>query len=319
MDSIKLSRRAALASTTTWVAGAALAASPAEGATSRRRAAFLYSLNTSTLRGFHLPLEQQVRITAQAGYHAIEPWVSDAEEAVRSGGSLKEQGTRIRDAGLTVESAIAFFDWLADDPARRAQALEVARRAMETVAALGGVRIAAPPSGATDALVDPRRAGERYRALLEVGRAAGVVPQAEIWGFSKTLGRLSDAVQVAMEADHPDACVLPDVFHLYKGGSSPEGFRLLGPGAFHVLHMNDYPADPPRERITDAERVFPGDGVAPLVDLLRILRGIGFRGVLSLELFNPAYWKRDPLAVAREGLKKMKAVVAQSEAAPTPT
>ena len=34
--------------------------------------------------------------------------------------------------------------------------------------------------------------------------------------------------------------------------------------------------------------------------LVRDLRRIGFRGVLSLELFNRDYWKQDPVAVARE-------------------
>ena len=59
--------------------------------------------------------------------------------------------------------------------------------------------------------------------------------------------------------------------------------------------MNDYPAKPPRSEITDAHRVYPGDGVAPLASMLRDLRRIGFRGVLSLELFNRDYWKQDAL------------------------
>ena len=80
----------------------------------------------------------------------------------------------------------------------------------------------------------------------------------------------------------------------------------------HVFHLNDYPADPPRAEITDAHRVYPGDGVAPLPDILRTLRDIGFRGMLSLELFNRDYWQQDALAVARTGLEKMKAVVRKS-------
>jgi sugar phosphate isomerase/epimerase len=76
--------------------------------------------------------------------------------------------------------------------------------------------------------------------------------------------------------------------------------------------MNDYPADPPRDKITDAARVYPGDGVAPLTDLVRQLHRLGFRGLLSLELFNRGYWKQDALAVARAGLAKMKAVVAKA-------
>src|SRR5947209_4919994 len=181
---------------------------------------------------------------------------------------------------------------------------------MDLVRRVGGRRLAAPPVGATDrALPDLLQVAERYRALLELGDAEGVVPQVEVWGPSKTLGRLGEAALVAIEAGHPRACILPDVYHLYKGGSSPSGLALLAPSAVHVLHMNDYPADPPRSAITDAHRVYPGDGIAPLGPMLRTLRDVGFRGMLSLELFNRDYWKQDPLTVARTGLEKMRAAV----------
>ncbi|HEX8202228.1 MAG TPA: TIM barrel protein, partial [Isosphaeraceae bacterium] len=157
--------------------------------------------------------------------------------------------------------------------------------------------------------LDLRRVAERYRALLELGAGLGVVPEVEVWGFSRTLGRLGEAALVAIESGHPSACILPDVYHLYKGGSAFGGVRLLGPEAMAVFHLNDYPADPPRAAITDAHRVYPGDGVAPLRELLRGLRAIGFRGVLSLELFNRDYWQQDARAVARAGLEKMRAVV----------
>ena len=80
----------------------------------------------------------------------------------------------------------------------------------------------------------------------------------------------------------------------------------------HVLHLNDYPAKPPRESITDAQRVYPSDGVAPLKTILSELRKIGFRGALSLELFNRDYWKQDAFQVARAGLEKMRTVVQNS-------
>jgi sugar phosphate isomerase/epimerase len=73
--------------------------------------------------------------------------------------------------------------------------------------------------------------------------------------------------------------------------------------------LNDYPADPPRETIGDRDRVFPGDGIAPLTQILRDLHASDNRAVLSLELFNPTYWKQDPLTVARTGLDKMKTAV----------
>ena len=135
-----------------------------------------------------------------------------------------------------------------------------------------------------------------------------------MWGFSTTLGRLGEAAQVAIDSGHSQACILADVYHLYKGGSSFEGLRLLNGAAMHCFHMNDYPAAPPRESIRDADRVYPGDGVAPLTQILRDLMATGFRGTLSLELFNPTYWKQDPLTVARTGLAKMRAAVAKATA-----
>jgi 2-keto-myo-inositol isomerase len=54
--------------------------------------------------------------------------------------------------------------------------------------------------------------------------------------------------------------------------------------------------------------------VAPLDRILGDLFATGFRGTLSLELFNPQYWKQDALEVARTGLEKMKQAVARVQA-----
>jgi sugar phosphate isomerase/epimerase len=133
----------------------------------------------------------------------------------------------------------------------------------------------------------------------------------ELWGFSKNLNRLGECVCVAVESGHPKACVLADVYHLRKGGSDYRGMHLLGSVAMHVFHMNDFPAEPPPERIDDSHRVYPGDGVGPLPEMLRTLRDTGGVKVLSLELFNRQYWAQDPLEVAKTGLAKMKATAAK--------
>jgi 2-keto-myo-inositol isomerase len=135
------------------------------------------------------------------------------------------------------------------------------------------------------------------------------VPIAEIWGPSSTMNRLGEVAQIAIDSGHSDACILPDVYHLYKGGSGYTGLALLGSRTVPVLHMNDYPAVPGRGEITDAARVYPGDGVAPWGEILASLRAMGFAGALSLELFNRDYWQQDPLAIALTGLAKMKAVM----------
>jgi sugar phosphate isomerase/epimerase len=269
---------------------------------------FRYCLNTSTIRGQKLGIVDQVKVAAKAGYDGIEIWLNDVDEFLKSGGKLEELRQIISSEGLVVESAIAFANWIVDDDAAREKGLENARSDMAKVRALGGRRIAAPPAGATDKPgLDLRAAAARYRRLLEIGAQHEVVPQLEVWGFSKNLAKLSEVLFIAAEAGHPDACVLPDVYHLYKGGNDFSMLPLLSGTKIHVFHMNDYPASPPRETINDAARVYPTDGIAPLGYIFHHLRKSGFNGVLSLELFNPEYWKQDALEVAKTGLAKMKA------------
>ena len=310
------SRRDLLTAGAAGVAGVGVAAVSPRGRASAAEGApkpFRYCLNTGTIRGHKLGLVEEIEVTARAGYDAIEPWVGSIGSYAKGGGSLKDLRKRIEDRGLTVESGIAFSSWIADDDARRAKGLEQAKREMDLLAQIGGKRIAAPPAGATGTPgLDLLKAAERYRALLEAGDQIGVVPQIEIWGFSKNLHRIGQSLFVAVESGHPKACLLPDIFHIYKGGSDFNGLKLVSARAMPVFHVNDYPADPPRTTIRDSHRVFTGDGVAPVTKILRDLAAGGGGNVLSLELFNPTYWKREALAVAREGLAKMKASVAKA-------
>jgi 2-keto-myo-inositol isomerase len=301
------------------LAGAGVCASTLEvasAATPRSSPGFRYCLNFATLQGYKSSLVEMVEVAARAGYQAIEPWVNSLYAYEHQGGSLPDLRRRVADLGLTVESAIAFPQWIVDDPDKRAIGMEQAKRDMDAVARIGGKRIAAPPAGANHgAEIGLQEITSRYRALLELGDQMGVIPELEFWGTSANLRQLAQAVYVAIEADHPKACVLADVFHLYKGQSGFLGLQLLSSQAVQVVHLNDYPASPPRETITDRDRVYPGDGVAPMTQILLDLHRINPSTVLSLELFNPAYWKQPPLETARTGLAKMQRAVHSALAA----
>ena len=97
---------------------------------------------------------------------------------------------------------------------------------------------------------------------------------------------------------------------MYKGGTPPTVLKLLGREVVHCFHINDYPADPPRETIRDADRIWPGDGIAPLKEILTNLANNHCRVMLSLELFNADYWKLPALEAAKIGLAKTRAAVA---------
>jgi len=294
------------------VPGITTAAAPAEN--QNAKSPFRYCLNTSTIREQTDDIRKQIEIAAAAGYDGIEPWMRHLTKYTEGGGSLTDLRKMIADAGLTVDSAIGFANWIVDDDEGRKKGLEEAKRDMDVLANIGGTRLAAPPVGAHRGgeKLDLFVVADRYRALLEVGDETGVVPQLEVWGFSTNLSRLGESVMVCVEASHPKACLLPDVYHIFKGGSDFGGLELLADNAIQVFHMNDYPASPDRVDMNDSDRVYPGDGVAPLTDILNMIGSRGRSVTLSLELFNPTYWKQDALEVAKTGLAKMKAAVAKT-------
>jgi 2-keto-myo-inositol isomerase len=271
---------------------------------------FTYCLNTSSISGQGLSLIEEIDVAAKAGYGAIEPWIREIVAYRAAGGSLRDLRARLSDLGLTVPSAIGFAHWIVDDDAQRARGFEEAKRDMELLSQIGATGLACPPAGAQDAPgLNLLSAAERYGQLVDLGRQFGIVPMVEFWGFAKALHTLGEAVLVALESGRSDACVLADVYHLHRGGSTHECLHLLSGSAIRVLHMNDYPAQPSCEKLTDADRVWPGDGVAPLKTIVHHLRRNRFAGTLSLELFNEHYWKLDALRAATIGLEKMRQVV----------
>ncbi len=274
---------------------------------------FSYCLNTSTIMGQEVGLEKEIEIAAEAGYDGIEIWIRSIDAFLEKGGKLSELRKRIDDLGIQVENAIGFAPWIVADEATRAGALVQARREMDLLAQLGCRRIAAPAAGATEeAYPDLDLIGERFRALVEVGVEMGVIPQLEVWGFSANLKNLAQVLYVAAAAAHPATRILPDAYHLYKGQSGFDGLKLLAPEVVEIFHINDYPPEPGPELIGDKDRIMPGEGVAPLDQILTDLNRGAAPTVLSLELFNRDYWKEDALTIAKRGLSQMKAATASA-------
>jgi 2-keto-myo-inositol isomerase len=270
---------------------------------------FTYCLNTSTIAGHKLPLTMMIDLTAKAGFKAIEPWIGEIVAYQQQGGSLKDLRRRIEDQGLTVASAVGFAQWIVDDEDARKAGLAEAKHDIELVAHLGGKFIAAPPVGHHEKPgLDLLAAARRYADLFDLAKPFGVTPLLEIWGPAKSLHRLGEALYIAAESQRP-AQLLLDVYHLYKGGSTHAGLRLLNGRQLPVFHVNDYPASPSREEITDAHRVYPGDGIAPLREIFTVLREINATSFLSLELFNADYYQQDAMTVLTIGLRKLRQAV----------
>lgn len=303
MDRRELFKTAGIAGTFALFPSILLAAGKTEKST------FRYCLNTSTIRAQKLGLLKNIEITAKAGYDGIELWVEDVKAYKDSGKSLSDLKKFLDDSGLRVENAIGFAPCLVDDEEQRKAGFFQMEQEMEMMAQIGCTRIAAPPIGVKkDSKPDLFTMGERYKQLIELGRKTGVMPQLEFWGASGTLFQLGQALMVASSANDPDVRILADAYHMFRGNSGFEGLKMLNGNLIEIFHMNDYPGNIPREQQNDSDRVFPGDGVAPLKQILKDLKNMGGVKVLSLELFNQEYYKQDPLWVAKTGLEKMKAL-----------
>lgn len=306
-----VTRRQTLAALTASV-GATLSAQSVNAAPTAQFP-FTICLNMSTIRGHKLGFVKELETASKAGFRAVEVWIETVQTYLKTGGTAAEARKVLKDTGITIENAIGFAPWIVDDEAARAKGLDQLKREMEMLAEVGCKRVATPPIGAqtpNSLKIDLYKAAERYRAILEIGDKTGVVPQLELWGFSPNLSRLGEVMFVAIESGHPSARVLLDIYHLYKGGSGNAMLPLVGKSAIEVFHVNDYTADFTREKITDADRVFPGDGVAPIRDTLKIIKRTDMPIVVSLEVFNKKYYEQDAQSVANTAMTKMKAMVA---------
>ncbi len=283
---------------------APLACTPTDN---KKKTDFRYCLNTSTIRGQQQGLEKDIETAARAGYGAVELWIRDIEIYQNDGKTLSQLNSFIKDNGLEVASAIGFAPWMVDDSAVSKQGFAQMEREMEIMAALDCKRIAAPAAGQfVNPKLDLFDAGEKYGQLIELGRKTGVMPQLEFWGASTVLSHIGQILMIGAIANKPDVRFLPDVYHMFRGGSGYDTLKILNGDMIEVFHMNDFPTHIQRTEQKDSDRVYPGDGGAPMQQIITDLKNMGGVKYLSLELFNPVYWEEDALEVASKGLEKMK-------------
>lgn len=265
---------------------------------------FTYCLNASTIRP--TPLLEKVRIAGEAGYQAVELWDDEIQAFYQAGGSRADLSRALANSGLAVASVIALHGWATAQGDAYAKSLDEARRKLDRAAALGSLcMVCSPPQEP----VDLGQTTERFGRLVRLGREAGVEPSMEFLGFVDGVNTLASAWAIASGCGEPGATVIADVFHMVRGGGSIDDLLTVPGDRLACFHINDLPASPTPTTQTDADRVMVGEGIADLPRVIANLRAIGYRGPLSLELFNRKLWQNDPAEVVRLGLERIKALV----------
>ncbi|MBM3403217.1 MAG: sugar phosphate isomerase/epimerase [Bacteroidetes bacterium] len=258
-------------------------------------------LDTATIRP--ASLKEKVRIAAKAGYDAIEPWDGELQKFEADGGNLKDLGKEIKDNGLFVPSVIGL--WNAIPPTRELwdKSIPDTRNRMRMASDIGAQHVQTIPN-TINLNYNQKWAADRYRDIIEMGIQDYQLNPALVFVKYFPVKTLGQALGIALDANHPKAMVIPDVYHMYISEGGFEGIKLLKGESIAIFQFNDAPASPSLDQLNDSHRVYPGDGILPLPQIFRDLKGTGYKGCISLEMYNPEYWKQDLMMVAETGLRK---------------
>ncbi len=264
--------------------------------------------NTSRAAGYRGSLEGWAR----AGIRYVE--LSDRLlDEFLANDTLPAARRVMTDSGLTPVSAAAVLPdiWI-PGPERQAS-LETWRRRCDQYVQLGLEKIYAP--SITRRPVTPEDFAATPDAIREVGEITseyGLTAMIEFTRTSTHLATLPSVLRAIHEADHPSIRPMLDFFHFWSGLNKFEDLDLLKPSELAHAHFQDL-LDGPRELIDNSSRIIPGDGIAPVVRIIRKLVEKEYTGALSVELFRPDIVNADPFEVAREIREKCEAVMREAE------
>lgn len=247
-------------------------------------------------------LETDIRAASEAGFEWLEIWASKLRAFLKSRSTTDLNDLfathNIRPYSINSIERITFRD-AAGHRSLLAECEDLCRVA-EAVRCPYVVVVPSPlPPGTSRAEVIE----ESRRVLDQLGRIAatrGVGLAFEFLGQPDcSVQTLALADEIVRAAEQPNIGLVIDSFHFYAGGSAIGSIDAIDAGRLFIVHINDA-EDLPREELEDRHRLLPGLGILPLKEIVAALRRIGYNRVVSVEIFRPEYWERDPFELARE-------------------
>jgi 2-keto-myo-inositol isomerase len=259
------------------------------------------------------PIEEDIDIAAECGYAALEVWAAKLDGYLARGLALGALTDRMDQRGIVPWCINSVENISPRGGAGRSDLLRELRQRVEMARTLRAPSIVVVPgtadepidrSAVVDDAVDVLRAmsdvaGDVSLAFEFLGKPGCVVPTLDM------------AIEIVGRADRGNVGLVIDTFHFYAGGSSLRDVECVPLDRLLVVHLNGC-EDLPKEKLTDANRLYPGEGATPIVPILERLRARGYDGVASVEIFRPEYWERDPREVARTAFERAGEVLVQA-------
>jgi 2-keto-myo-inositol isomerase len=262
-------------------------------------------LNQDTLRT--TPTSTFLKIARKTGFHAIELTMDKVEPIIK--GALNELRNQIQTEKLAVASINGPENFNLITGNEFQSILDRTRKLALAAQEIGCKLLIPVPSNIKPGLSRSTVISQTAEALKELAEVCGdtVNLGLEFLGMRNcSINKFETAVEVVRQAERPNVGLVVDSFHMHVSGSP---FSEMERAAEKILliHVND--SEPGSlESLTDANRVFPGEGTINLRKFREVLNDIGYDGYVSLELLKPAYWQEDPEQIAANGRQSLKQV-----------
>jgi 2-keto-myo-inositol isomerase len=247
-------------------------------------------------------LQTDIEAAAAASFDAIEIWAAKLRSFLKTNTvtELKKQLDKSKLEALSINSIEHVTFRNPEDYARiKAECEELSQIAAEINCPYVVVVPGKHPKDATEQeIID-----ESVRVLNEL---ADIAEKHRVKLAFEFLGQTDISVQtvdlsreIVDRVDRSSVGMVIDTFHFYAGDSTFESIERVNPEKLFIFHINDA-ENLPKTDLTDAHRLYPGLGILPIQEIKAGLDKIGFDRVVSIEIFRPEYWERDPFEVARE-------------------
>ncbi len=260
-------------------------------------------------------LEDKLAAASAAGFDGVEIFENDL---LASPWTPKRVRQRCAELGLSIDLYQPFRDFEAVPPDVLARNLRRAELKFDVMEQLGTDTILVCSSVSPDAVDDDDLAAEQLHTLAAraADRGLRIAYEALAWGrFVNTYDR---SWRIVRSADHPALGLCLDSFHVLSREVDPVAIRTIPGEKVFFLQL----ADAPRLRMDVLQwsrhhRLFPGQGAFDLTSFVDHVLATGYRGPLSLEVFNDVYRQSDPRAAAVDAMRSLLLLQEPPDAAPS--
>jgi 4-hydroxyphenylpyruvate dioxygenase len=253
-------------------------------------------------------LDDKLVAAAHAGFDGIELFEPDL---VASTSSPKQIRERCAELGLQIVLYQPFRDLDSTDPEQFERNLNRLDRKFDVMTELGVDLILVCSNASADAVADMDELATQLRTAGELADRRGmrIAYEALAWGRTVDLWQQSwDAVR---RADHPAVGLCLDSFHILSRSSTIDELGEVPGDKIFFLQLADAPhKDMDVLQWSRHYRLFPGEGAFDLVDFTAAVLGAGYRGPLSLEVFNDVFRQSSPVRTAIDAVRALGALEA---------